>query len=144
MKIAKFFDKLEDHVRAWLSHHPFIYAMYGGVGVVLFWRGVWLLADVLAAHYLLTAPGGSVDIVISIWDAGSSFVLGSLILLSCGLFVSELIGKEIIISGLRGEKKLAAKTESEVRTETGALAEVLERLDRMENLLEIAAEEKIK
>jgi hypothetical protein len=138
----KFFDKLEDNIRGWLSHHPFIYAMYGGVGIVLFWRGVWLLADVLAEHYLIAAPTHSVDLVISIWDAGTSFVLGSLILLSCGLFVSELIGKEIIISGLRGEKKLAAKTESEVRTETGALAEVLERLNRMEILLEDAAIDK--
>ncbi len=130
-------DRFEDRLRGWLTRHPFVYALYGGVGIVLFWRGTWLGVDVIAEHLLYAHESlTTVDLVVSAWDAGTSFIIGSIILLSCGLFVSELIGKEIIISGLRGEKKLAARTETEVRTETGALAEVLERLERIEAFLE--------
>ena len=53
-----------------------------------------------------------------------------------GSFVSTFIGNEIIISGLRGEKKLTEKTESEVRTETGAIAEISDRLDEVAERLE--------
>jgi hypothetical protein len=38
------------------------------------------------------------------------------------VFVSNFIGNEIIISGLKGEKKIAEKTEKEVRTEEDRLA----------------------
>jgi hypothetical protein len=91
----------------WLSEHPLLYSLYGGIGVVLFWRGVWHGMDAIAEHYfVLPEAHTTVDFIVSAWDAGISFVIGSIILLSCGLLVSEFIGKEIIISGLRGEKKL--------------------------------------
>jgi hypothetical protein len=128
--MLKFFDRVEDKVRGWLLRHPFIYATYGGIGLVLFWRGVWHTTDFFA-HYIYTGEAeNTIDLFgLPIWDGVISFILGAGILLSCGLFISELMGKEIIISGLRGEKKLAQRTEGEVRTEAGALAEVLERLD---------------
>ena len=44
-KVLNFFDKLEDKTRAGLSRVPFLYALLGGIGVVLFWRGVWHIAD---------------------------------------------------------------------------------------------------
>jgi hypothetical protein len=134
----RFFDRLEDKVRNWFSHHPISYGFLGGIGVVLFWRGVWHTADFIS-HIIYTGaplPGTTIDLWgLPIWDGLLSFVIGSILLLITGLFVSSFIGNEIILSGLRGEKKLTEKTESEVRTETGALAHVLESLERIEEHL---------
>ena len=98
--IIHFFDKLEDRIRHRLSQHPTLYALIGGVGVVLFWRGVWDLADIV--------PGLSPLITI-----GVSLV----IMLLTGTFVSFFIGEQIIISGLKAEKRIDEKTEDEVRKE---------------------------
>ena len=125
MKPLRWFDRLEDRVRGFLSHYPIFYGFIAGTGAVLFWRGVWLTADGVAAfvwHDGITRA--SIDFTSSFWDGPISFALGSIILLACGLFVSEFIGSEIIISGLRGERKLTERTETEVRTETGAVGEI--------------------
>lgn len=119
-----------------MSHWPIIYGFFGGVGVVLFWRGVWYTADVV---YSLVAPTPEKQFLMStsqIWDGPISIVAGAILLLMSGLFVSNFIGNEIIISGLRGEKKLTEKTEVEVRTETGAIAEIKEKLDEISARLE--------
>jgi hypothetical protein len=70
------------------------------------------------------------------WDGPFSLLLGAVLLLITGLFVSNFIGNEIIISGLRGEKKLTEKTEAEVRTETGAIAEIMEEVKKVAKKLE--------
>ena len=44
-KILRFFDKFEDHTRHQLSRIPLVYAFLAGTGVVIFWRGIWHLAD---------------------------------------------------------------------------------------------------
>lgn len=137
MSVSRFLTRLEERVRSWLSHYPVAYALLGGVGIVLFWRGVWLGADVLSALYFQDGHGvASIDIVPSLLDPVLSLIIGSVILLICGLWVSSLLGNEVIISGLRGEKRLTERTETEVRTETGALAEVLEQLDIIHSKLE--------
>lgn len=120
-----FFDLLEDKVRGRLSHFPIIYGFCGGIGIVLFWRGVWHSADYLMLVLRSTSGLSSTDLANEIWwDGPLSFVIGSLLLLMTGLFVSNFIGNEIIMSGLRGEKKLSEKTETEVRTEVSAIAEI--------------------
>lgn len=124
--MAHFFDKLEDKTRRSLSRTPILYAFIGGIGIVLFWRGVWHTTDWIMEYYFLqpleyssmhlqTAPW---------WDGPLSFIAGSTLLLITGIFVSNFIGNEIIISGLKGEKKLAEKTEDEVKTETGVIGEI--------------------
>lgn len=144
--IVNFFDKLEDRVRGRLSHYPIFYAIVGGIGIVLFWRGVWLTADyvfevVAVSHFVgnstITAAIASINI--PWWDGPLSFLIGLVILLMTGVFVSNFIGNEIIITGLRGEKKLTEKTEQEERMEVGAIGEiraelrkVSEKLDEME------------
>lgn len=122
--IVHFFDKLEDKVRGYLSHRPIFYAFFGGVGTVLFWRGVWHSAD---------------DFGMS--STGSLFV-GIVLLLITGLFVATFIGEQVILSGLKGEKKVADKTEDEVRKEANILFdlrrefdEIAERLERIESKL---------
>lgn len=125
MMIVRFFDKLEDKVRGWFSHKPIFYGIVGGIGVVLFWRGVWHTADFLSVQLLASQSGlVTTDFALSWWDGPLSFVIGLVMLLMTGLFVSNFIGNEIIISGLRGEKKLTEKTEAEVKTETGAIAQI--------------------
>ena len=113
-KIVKFFDKLEDKVRGKLSHYPILYAFFGGIGVVMFWRGVWHIADDLSL--------GSV----------ASIVIGGIILLMTGVFVSAFIGNRLIISGLSGEKKLSEKEEAEIETEEMQIQRLKDSIDRVE------------
>ena len=112
--IIHFFDKLEDHVRGYLSHYPIIYALIGGFGVVHFWRGVWHQGD---------------DFGMS---ATASIVLGTVILLMTGLLVSFFVGESIVISGLRKEKKLVDKTESELRTEVDEIEHIKKHIEAIE------------
>ena len=116
--ISRFFDKLEDKVRAKLSHYPIFYALIGGVGVVLFWRGVWHIADNI-----------NVSGVISI-------ATGALILLITGVFVSAFIGNRLIISGLVGEKKLEEKEMKDIETEETQLKNLQTTLNRLETKLD--------
>ena len=134
--VLHFFDKLEDRVRGNLSRVPIVYAFIAGVGMVLFWRGVWHTADALSlifsdpseAYYSLTSA--------QLLDGPISILASMLLLLLTGLFVSTFIGNEIIISGLRGEKRIAEKTEGEVRTEVGAIARIERELRTISERLE--------
>lgn len=117
-KILHFFDKLEDRIRGRLSHYPIIYAIVGGVGIVLFWRGVWHIAD-------------SFNV-----SGFSSLVLGVGLLLLTGLFVSFFIGESIIITGLKREKKVVEKTEGEIEEESVSLSEVKRDIKKIEHDME--------
>lgn len=114
-RTLSFFDKLEDHIRARLSRTPIIYALVGGVGIVLFWKGVWEMADYVPA---LTGIG--------------SVILGTSLLLATGLLVSFFIGDSIIISGIKHDKKIAEKTSQEVKTEADLLIDVEKKLADIE------------
>lgn len=118
-KIYNLGDKLEDKARGRLSHYPLVYAFVGGTGIILFWRGVWHTAD-LAVRLLAAADGGASSTNLSLlpwWDGPLSMSVGAALLLTVGLFVSSFIGSEIIISGLKKEKKIIEKTEDEVAIE---------------------------
>lgn len=141
----KFFDRLEDGVRRWLSRRAILYGFLGGVGIVLFWRGVWHTADWVSSKILeweLQACGANTVSCDVFPDGPLSFVIGSVLLLATGLFVSSFIGNEIIISGLRGERKLTEKTEAEVRTETGAIAEIREEVKKISARLDELSKKK--
>lgn len=113
--IVRFFDKLEDHVRAQLSRMPIIYSLVGAVGIILLWKGIWETAEWFT---VLDGPG--------------SIILGTAILLATGLLVSFFIGDTIIISGLKREKKIAEKTERDVKTEEDVLVDVERKLAELE------------
>ena len=134
-KIYRFFDKLEDRIRGRLSHRTILYGFVGGIGVVLFWRGAWHTADYLSLHLLFTGAGVSTIDAPVIWDGLLSLVVGSVLLLMTGLFVSSFIGNEILISGMRGEKKVAEKTEEELETEGRELSEVERDVKEIKSLL---------
>lgn len=114
--IYHMFDILEDKIRGTLSRHPFIYTFIGGSGLVLFWRGVWHTADRLEASGYL----GSI-----VFSSVGSMVVGVIVLLGTGLFVSVFIGDSIIMSGIKKDKKLVEKTIDEVETEKSDIEKVL-------------------
>lgn len=126
-KVLEFFERAENKIRKKLSRYPIIYALIGGIGVVLFWRGVWHMAD---------------DMSIS---SSISLIAGMLILLVAGLLVYEFIGSRLIISGLIGEEKLTEKEEGEIVTEETQLRNLQNTLNRVEKKisdLEVEVEKK--
>lgn len=122
--ILRFFDKLEDRVRARLSHRSIVYAFIGGAMVVLFWRGIWHTGDILMHQ------GGFLgwffyEPITLIWT--------SAVLLLTGLFVSSFIGERIVISGLKKEKKITDKTEEEVQKEENKIEVLNAKLNSIMN-----------
>lgn len=121
--VDSFFDRLEDRMRAILARVPIIYAFLGGVGIVLFWRGVWHFAD------KLEALGGWWGIIFS--PEGST-VVSVIILLLIGLFVSFFVGDVIILSGVKNEKKLVERTRAEIATEITEIEQIEKKLEIIE------------
>ncbi len=123
-KVIDYFDRFEDMVRGHLSKYPIAYTIIGGVAIVLFWRGVWHTADILYAQ------GGWLG---WLFYEPVSLVITAVILLATGLFVSYFIGDTILISGLKGEKKLAERTQREVKEEEGKISELRATIKEMKN-----------
>ena len=113
--VISFFDKLEDRIRATLSRMPILYSIIGAVGIILLWKGVWEMAALVPA---LFGPG--------------SVIIGAIILLMTGLLVSFFIGDNILISGLKREKKLVEHTEVEVESEKKTTDKILAELHAIE------------
>lgn len=109
-KIFKFILKPIHHIkikiRHTLSKMPLLYAFIGSVGVVLIWRGVWHIADDLGM------------------SGFSSLFWGVAISITSGLFVSFFVGDNIIISGIKKEKRIDEKTEEEIKKEEITLREI--------------------
>jgi hypothetical protein len=84
-------------LRRRLWHHPFFLAFLGGIGVILFWRGIWHLADVtpFLSHPL------------------TSLLVGAVILAATGLFILQLVGTAAVQERLDDlellERRLAEK-----------------------------------
>lgn len=113
LKIFKFFDKLEDKIRIGLSRRPRLYALVGSVGIILLWRGIWMVADDLGMSGIV------------------STLIGIGILLSIGLFVSFFVSGQIIISGIKEEKRIDEKTEEEIKREAITLNELHEDIEEL-------------
>lgn len=114
-RIIKSYNHFEIKLRHNLSNWPILYAFIGSIGVVLIWRGVWMIAD---------------DINMS---GGVSLVLGVVISIIIGLFVSFFVGERIIIAGIKNEKRIDEKTESEIRKEEITLVEIQKDLRDIKN-----------
>lgn len=88
-KTISFFNKLDDKIRSRLSDRPILYAVISAIGIVLLWRGIWMIAD---------------DIGLSGW---ASVIVGAVPLLITGVFVSAFIGNRVLLAGLRDQKKMS-------------------------------------
>jgi hypothetical protein len=125
-KVIRFFDKLEDRIRARLSRNPILYALIGGIGIVLFWKGTWETAEMYPWLY-----------------GPASILAGVLIMLITGLLVSFFIGDSIILSGFKKEKKLVEKTEQEIlKAEKSTTEQILAKIDHLEQDIHELKEEK--
>src|SRR3989344_1013208 len=114
-KVVRFFDKLEYKIRGKLSHYPIVYGFIGGIGIVLFWRGVWHIADDI-----------NVSSVVSI-------IIGSILLLVTGVFVSAFIGSKLIISGLSGGKKISEELEeNQIKNLQNTVKEIEKKLEHLD------------
>ncbi len=119
-RVIQFFDKLEDKIRGKLSRYPIVYALIGGVGIVLFWRGVWHTTDTLP--FIKSGP--------------VSLIVGSLILLLTGIFVSAFVGSRLILTGLKGEKKQEEKAEEILETEEMQIQDIQTTVRKLEHEME--------
>lgn len=122
MKLINFFDKLEDRARARLSQMPVVYAFIGGVGIVLFWHAITEMA--IAIPFMNNFNGLP-------W-----LVVSLVLLLTSGIFVSYFVGDQLIMSGLKGEKKIIEKTKDEIIAEEAKIKTVINRLEKIEQKLD--------
>ena len=129
-KILHFFDKLEDHIRGFLSRVPVLYGVVGGVAIIVFWRGIWEIFD-------------NIDIFNGVSGGLITVAISAIVLLSTGLFVSFFVGDRIILSGLRHEKRLEEKAIDEIEKEFDIIQHLKLRLDNMEKTL-VEIKEKLK
>jgi hypothetical protein len=131
--------KIKHRIQNHLSHRPKTYALIVGIGIVLFWRGVWHSADHLhtfISHLSATTSSASF-IDAPWWDGPLSFIVGCILLYFTGAFTSSFIGNELILSGLRGEKRLNEKTELDLKDEVNAIADVKDELLIISKKLEL-------
>lgn len=126
-RVYRYFDKLEDRVRARLSRRPILYTFIAGFAIVLFWRGVWHTSDIIESQ------GGVWGILFS---GPGSIVISVVILLATGLFVSFFVGDVIIMSGLKQEKKFVERAEEEIKRESHDIERIEKAVSRLEKEIE--------
>lgn len=117
-EVIKYINHIKLKIRHALSHWPILYAFIGSIGVVLIWRGVWHIADSMNMSGV------------------TSLALGVMISIISGLFVSFFVGDSIIITGIKKEKRIDEKTESEIKKEEITLKEIKKDLKEIRDEIE--------
>lgn len=122
--VTNIFLRIEERARTYFERVPFLHAFLGGVGVVLFWRGVWEIADRI-----------HIDPVVSI-------VVGSLLLGAIGLFLHTFVGNAIIIKNVEKDKRMTTRAEHEIavvekdiKQEGATLDQLSAKIDRLEQVV---------
>lgn len=105
MKFTKLLLSIEEHARNFFGRIPFIQAFLAGVGVIIFWRGIWEWLDNVEVSPL------------------ASVVIGTLILGGVGVFLQTFIGNTIIIKSVKKEEAQEKKVLKEIEGE-GAIEEI--------------------
>ncbi len=116
MEPMSFIRKAQIALRARIGKYPLLYALIGGIGIVLFWRGIWYCADYIYAFMVPTAAASS-GISLgwpNVIDGLVSIIIGSLLLLSTGLFVTELAGGEMVLREEKKEEQTVKKESTEL------------------------------
>lgn len=117
--------KIEDAARNFFESIPFTHAFLAGVGVILFWRGVWELADIMML------------------DPIASILLGCVMLGGIGLFIHTFVGNAIIIKNVNREERLEkesakriSKVERNVELEEVTMQKLAEKIDSLEKKID--------
>jgi hypothetical protein len=98
---------IENSARKFFERFPFTHALLAGIGVVLFWRGVWESSDLIMI------------------DPVASFLLGIAIMGGTGLFIQTFVGNTIII------KKVEKEINKEIEKEETTLKELSIKIDEL-------------
>lgn len=115
--MTKIFLEVEDRARRYFEQFPFVQAFLAGIGVIIFWRGIWEWLD----------ESGVTPI--------TSVILGSLILGAVGVFVQTFIGNTIIIKEVKQEEKIEKKAIQKIAGEETIEAVTLEALSKKIDML---------
>lgn len=105
INMRNIFLTIEERARKYFEQFPFIHAFLAGVGVILFWRGTWEIADIYKLNPF------------------TSVFVGILILGGIGLFVQTFVGNAIIIKSVKSELSLEKKSNKEVAEVEKAVAQ---------------------
>lgn len=120
--VTNTFLGIEDRARAFFEKFPFVHAFLAGVGVILFWRGIWELADYFAIHPLI------------------SVLVGVVLLVAIGLFIQTFVGNAIIIKSVTHttnvDKRILKEIESEVAEEEVNLLTLNKKIDALVKKIE--------
>ncbi|MCC7436834.1 hypothetical protein IT402_03110, partial [Candidatus Nomurabacteria bacterium] len=115
----------------------YLYAGIVGIGIVLFWRGVWHSVDTI--HMYISHYGNTLTISANShpwWDGPISFIVGCIVLYLTRAFVSSFVGNELILSGLRIEKKLAKETKEDLESEVSTISDIKHTLSSISRKME--------
>jgi hypothetical protein len=107
---------IEEKARKHFEKYPFLQAFLAGMGVIIFWRGVWEIMDVF-----------KIDPILSI-------IIGMLMLLGIGLFIQTFMGNTLIIKSVKKEEKLEKEILKEitnVEEDEVVLQEISEKLNKL-------------
>jgi hypothetical protein len=97
--ITKLLLGMEEGARNFFSRIPFIQAFLAGVGVIIFWRGIWEWLDNSSVSPL------------------ASVIIGTVILVGVGVFLQTFIGNTIIIKSVKQEEQQEKKVLKEIAGE---------------------------
>ena len=115
--ITKMLLETEESARLYFEKTPFIQAFLSGIGVIIFWRGIWEWLDMAQVSPF------------------TSVIVGAAILLCVGVFVQTFIGNTIIIKNVkqeeREEKHAIHEVEANVDTEEITLESLSEKIDML-------------
>lgn len=118
----KFLLNGEESARRYFEHYPFLQAFFAGIGVIIFWRGIWEWLD-----------NNHISPILSI-------IIGILILFFVGVFVQTFIGNTIIIKNVEQEEKkekhAIKKMAGDVDTEEVTLASISAKIDQLTQKIE--------
>ena len=141
--IVRYLDRVEDSLRARLSHRSILYAVIGGTLTVLFWRAVWHTADKIMFGQGLSSMIKEAKFVFKtagldglIFYEPLTLIWTISLLLLTGLFVSIMIGDKIILSGIKNEKRTDEKTEEEIRKEEVEIEVITKQISLMSKDIE--------
>ena len=115
--ITRVLLEAEENARLYFEKTPFVQAFLSGIGVIIFWRGIWEWLDMNQVSPF------------------TSVVVGSLLLLCVGVFVQTFIGNTIIIKNVKQEERIEKKTmkdvEGEANKEEVTLATLSAKIDEL-------------